>query len=89
MTNDREKEFHGITTFAPIERLSMDLDKLVERAQKGEEIVLTTRGKTIAWLLPYHETAAPRTPEGGKGQVTNADDFDAPLPKEFLRDLER
>lgn len=86
---DRDKEFHGMTTFAPVERLKTDLDKLVERAQQGEEIILTSRGKPIALLLPYRETAVSRTPGRGKGQVTISDDFDAPLPDEILRDFER
>ncbi len=86
---DRDKEFLGMTTFAPVERLATDLDELVERAQQGEEIILTSKGKPIALLLPYHEAAMSRTPGRGKGQVTIADDFDAPLPEDVLRDFER
>ena len=65
------------------------LSSLVERAAKGEEIVIAKAGKPIARLLPLEESLdQPRVPGGNYLGVTHlADDFDAPLPDEMLRDF--
>lgn len=65
------------------------LSSLVERAAKGEEIIIAKAGKPLAKLVAISPaTESPREPGGNFLGVTYlADDFDAPLPEEVLRDF--
>jgi prevent-host-death family protein len=65
------------------------LSSLVERAALGEEIIIAKAGKPLAKLVSIaFEHKSPRTPGGNFLGVTYlADDFDAPLPDEILRDF--
>lgn len=58
------------------------LSRLVERAAKGEEIVIGKAGKPLAKLVPYREARTPRQPGAWRGRVRIAPDFDA-LPEEL------
>ena len=63
----------------------MKLSQLVERAAKGEEIVIAKAGKPLARLVPLAPARKrPRKPGGSEGKIWVAPDFDAPLPKELL-----
>jgi len=64
------------------------LSRLVERAARGEEVVIAKAGEPKARLVPLARPAKPRTPGIWKGRVTIAADFDAPLPAEVLADFE-
>lgn len=56
------------------------LEKLVEEAEAGEEILITRDGKPVARLVaPAAESSAERVPGSAKGLFTVPDDFDAPL----------
>jgi prevent-host-death family protein len=60
------------------------LSKLLERVERGEEIVIARSGRPIAKLVPFVDPTATRRPFGlFKGQVRMSDDFDDPLPEEF------
>lgn len=59
------------------------LSRLVDRAAKGEEIILSKAGKPLAKLVPFHSKPGPRQPGGWEGQVRISEDFDAPLPPEI------
>ncbi|MGA2219705.1 MAG: type II toxin-antitoxin system prevent-host-death family antitoxin [Terracidiphilus sp.] len=65
------------------------LSSLVDRAAKGEEIVIAKAGKPMAKLVPV--TAEPkvaRTPGRNLLGITYmAEDFDAPLPEDVLQDF--
>ena len=65
------------------------LSRLVERAAKGEEIVIAKAGKPMARLVPpVAEKQEPRTPGRNLLGITYiADDFDAQLPEDVLRDF--
>jgi prevent-host-death family protein len=69
------------------------LSSLVERAAKGEEIVIAKAGKPMARLTVVSESAASKKSGSrrfGKnlmGITYIADDFDAPLPEDVLRDF--
>ena len=65
------------------------LSSLVERASKGEEIVIAKAGKPMAKLVVHvAQQAQPRKPGGNFMKITYiADDFDAPLPEEVLQDF--
>ncbi len=60
------------------------LSDLVDRASKGEEIVIAKAGKPVARLVPLAGTDRGRSPGGWEGVVWIADDFDAPLPAHLL-----
>jgi prevent-host-death family protein len=59
------------------------LSRLVDRAARGEEIIIAKGGKPLAKLVPFHQPPRPRQPGGWEGRVRVADDFDAPLPPEI------
>lgn len=61
------------------------LSRLLERAHKGEEIVLAKAGKPYARLMPLQPVVkTPRQPGLLKG-LTVPDSFFDPLPEEELR----
>jgi prevent-host-death family protein len=60
------------------------LSELVDRAAKGEEIVIAKNGVPMAKLVPL-EKKPKRVPGGWEGKVWIADDFDEPLPDDLLR----
>lgn len=65
------------------------LSSLVERAAKGEEIVIAKAGKPMARLVPP-EMAQDRSRKAGgnlMGITYIAPDFDAPLPEDVLKDF--
>jgi prevent-host-death family protein len=57
------------------------LSRLVERAARGEEIIIAKAGKPVAKLVSVSGGIKRRKPGGWKGKVLIADDFDAPLPR--------
>ena len=60
--------------------------RLIERVQRGEEVVIAKAGKPVVRLLPY--TTGPAKPRKGgqwKGLVRVGENFDAPLPDELNR----
>ena len=64
------------------------LSKLVDRAAEGEEIVIAKAGRPLARLVPLAKRTAPRPLGLLAGQVTIGDNFDDPLPEEFLAAFE-
>ena len=64
------------------------LSDLVERAARGEEIVIAKAGQPKARLVAFAPAARPRRPGAWKGRVRIGADFDAPLPEELLRAFE-
>lgn len=64
------------------------LSELVERAQKGEEIVISKAGRPVARLLPLARVSERRVPGNWAGKVRMAEDFDAPLPASVLDEFE-
>ena len=64
------------------------LSELVERAARGEEVVIAKAGQPRARLVPLSRQRRPRKPGAWKGRVVIAPDFDAPLPDELIRAFE-
>ena len=58
--------------------------QLLERVARGEEVVIAKAGKPVARLVPLEPVAGPRRPGSARGLGWVADDFDAPMPDEFL-----
>jgi antitoxin (DNA-binding transcriptional repressor) of toxin-antitoxin stability system len=65
------------------------LSALVDRAAKGEQIVIAKAGKPMAKLVPFAaEPAVARKPGQNLLGITYiAEDFDAPLPEDVLKDF--
>jgi prevent-host-death family protein len=63
------------------------LPELVQRAARGEEIIIARNGEPQVRLVPF-STPTPRTPGRGVGEWTVAEDFNAPLPPELLEAFE-
>lgn len=65
------------------------LPELIERAARGEEIVLSRAGKPRARLVPLDASRkALRVPGKGKGRFRITRDFDEPLPPEVVSSFE-
>jgi prevent-host-death family protein len=60
------------------------LPELIERAGRGEEIVLARNGKPRARLVPLDTDRSLRIPGKGKGRFRVLRGFDAPLPADVL-----
>ena len=58
--------------------------RLLERVEQGEEVVIARAGKPVARLVPMEPAAEPRRPGSARGLGRVAEDFDAPMPDEFL-----
>lgn len=66
------------------------LSKLLERVEKGDEIVLGRAGRPIARLIAYHPHGEPRVPGRLAGKIDMKPDFkDTPewLLDEFEADV--
>jgi prevent-host-death family protein len=59
------------------------LSELVERAARGEEIIIGKAGRPMAKLVPATAPRRRREPGGWKGRVRIGRDFDAPLPADL------
>ena len=56
------------------------LSRLIERVERGEQIVIARAGRPVAILAPIRPVErAPRTP--GNEPIVVRDDFDEPLPE--------
>jgi prevent-host-death family protein len=60
------------------------LSELLARAERGEDVVIARDGVAAVRLVPVHEVGSPRTPGTARGMIELRDDFDAPMPPEFL-----
>ena len=59
--------------------------RLVERAARGEEIVIARAGRPVARLMPLAALGRRRRLGLLKGKIKIAANFDAPLPAKVLR----
>jgi prevent-host-death family protein len=65
-----------------------NLSQLVERAARGEEIIIAKAGRPLARLVPLAQRTAPRPLGLFADEVRLHDDFDAPLPEDLLQAFE-
>ncbi|HJS26415.1 MAG TPA: type II toxin-antitoxin system Phd/YefM family antitoxin [Actinomycetota bacterium] len=56
------------------------LSRLLERVERGEEIVVARAGKPVAKLVPIEGAPGKRPLGRDKGKIWMSDDFDEPLP---------
>jgi prevent-host-death family protein len=59
--------------------------RLLQRVESGEEITIARAGVPIARLVPLETKNGARPLGFARGEVWIADDFDAPLPDEILK----
>jgi prevent-host-death family protein len=71
-------------TMVGIQEAKTQLSKLVERAARGEEIILVRAGKAVARLTAYVEKPHARKPGIWKGKVVFPKGFDE-LPPALKR----
>jgi prevent-host-death family protein len=64
------------------------LSHLVDRALRGEEVVITRHGRPVARLVPAARMRRPRRLGGLRGKIRVARDFDAALPEDLLARFE-
>jgi prevent-host-death family protein len=64
------------------------LSRLLQRVEKGEEIVIARAGRPVARLVRF-KASAPRSFGHDRGLFEVPDDFDAPLPEEVLELFEQ
>lgn len=64
-----------------------NLSKLVEEAERGEDIFLARAGKIVARIVPIQARHARQLGQW-RGKVRMAEDFDAPLSEEELKGWE-
>ncbi|MEX2556671.1 MAG: type II toxin-antitoxin system Phd/YefM family antitoxin [Actinomycetota bacterium] len=60
------------------------LSRLLDRAEGGEEIIITRHGRPVARLGPITEKPRARKLGRLRGRIRMSQDFDAPLPDEIL-----
>ena len=60
------------------------LPELIERAGRGEVIILARNGKPRARLVPLDSDRSLRVPGKGKGRFRVLRGFDTPLPPDLL-----
>ena len=63
------------------------LSRLVERVERGDEVVIARAGRPVARLVPFRTRTAPRVPGLWRGMVAIAADFDA-TPEGLIEDFE-
>lgn len=59
------------------------LSQLLRRVAAGEEIIIGRNGDPVARLVPYRESAHPRSPGRLRGLIELAPDFDA-TPEDLI-----
>lgn len=59
--------------------------RLLERVNRGEEIVIAKAGKPVARIVPYDARPSKRTPGSAKGKIQIQRNFEDPLPKNLMK----
>lgn len=67
-------------TTANIHEAKSQLSKLIERAMKGEEVIIAKAGEPMVRLVPIRADHGPRQGGQWKGRVHMAEDFDTLPP---------
>lgn len=65
------------------------LSRLLQRVERGDEIVIARSGRPIARLLPFESRRARPVFGLDRGRFTVPEDFDDPLPDNLLAEFER
>jgi prevent-host-death family protein len=63
--------------------------RLIERAARGEEIIVAKSGKPLVRIVPLEGRPQEHRPGLSRGLGEISDDFDEPLPEEILAEFEK
>ena len=74
-----------MSTTVNIHAAKTHFSRLVERAARGEEIIIARAGQPIARLGPLAKPKKRLRPGLLKGRIRIGPEFDAPLPEDLLR----
>ena len=77
-----------MSTTVDVHEAKTHLPELVDRASRGEEIVITEAGKPVARLVAATERPARREPGSAEGTLWISEDLDDPLPEEIQKYFE-
>ena len=71
-----------------VEEIQQNLSACLDRVQAGETFVILRDGKPVAELKPTGRNSSPLRPFGlCAGQFKVPDDFDAPMPEDWIEDF--
>ena len=70
---------------ANIHEAKTNLSKLIERAEKGEEVIIARGNKPVVRLVPVEEPPKKRPIGLWKGEFEFPDSFFDPLPEDELK----
>jgi prevent-host-death family protein len=68
-----------------IHEAKTNLSRLIEKACKGEEVIIARGSEPVARLLPLRDGKGRRQPGALKGKLRVGPEFFEPLPEEELR----
>jgi prevent-host-death family protein len=71
-----------------IHKAKTHLSRLLLRVAAGEEIIISKSGKPLARLIPYNTPPKRREAGQDEGKGWIAEDFNAPLPHDLLKEFE-
>lgn len=60
------------------------LSQLVDRAAKGDDVIIARSGRPVARLVAFRLPGAVRKPGRMRGRIRVARNFDAPLPDDLF-----
>lgn len=72
-------------TVVNIHEAKTHFSKLIASTLKGDEVIIARGGKPIIKLIPYTEEVPKRHGGQFKGIIKISEDFDDPLPAEYLK----
>ena len=72
-------------TMFNIHEAKTKFSQLIQQALKGEEVIIAKSGIPLIRLSPYEKSKAARKGGQLKGILIISDDFDDPLPDEYLK----
>jgi len=61
---------------------------LVARVEAGEEITIARAGRPVARLVPVNAPPAQRRPGTWADHIWTAEDFDDPIPEDWISEIE-
>jgi prevent-host-death family protein len=65
------------------------LSQLVDRASRGEDVIIARAGRPLARLVAFRPKRAVRKPGRMRGAIRVGRDFDAPLPDDLFDGLDK
>jgi prevent-host-death family protein len=78
---------HRSTTYN-VHEAKTHLSALLEQVAGGEDVIIARAGVPVARLVPVVIPTEERPLGSERGQISLADDFDAPLPTDTLESFE-